>query len=134
VLRSIRLHRLVAALVVALAFLVSSVEVLLPELHDGDAGGAIAETVIAPCAVGDVGTTMPVSHVEAPGAEHDTDAPGVPLSHHGAHVDHCAHSHFATGAAVTAPAPASVVAARPTTILSTLESVDLPLHQRPPIA
>jgi hypothetical protein len=133
VLRSIRLHRLVASLVVAFAFLVSSVEVLLPEIHDGDAA-AMAASATASCIPDhDVSATV-VSHVEGFGAQHHSDAPSVPLSHHGPHVDHCGHSHLVTAVTSCANALGAAHPATPVTTMLTLTSVDFPPHKRPPIA
>lgn len=131
VLRSIRIHRLCTALIAAFAFVVSSFEVVLPELHDGDA--SVAASTVTQTATQDLGAIQG-SHAENGGSHHSQPSPDGALPHHGLHVDHCGHCHGATTTQARADFTSAVASSVPLARILALASVDLPLHQRPPIA
>ena len=126
-LRTLRLHRLVAGFFTAFAFWASSVEVMLPELHDGDGEAEVATTVAS-------NSTTAVAHVDATSSQREQPAPDdAPLSHHGFHVDHCGHSHGAAVSCASRSPLATPHDAVPQAKATTLASVELPPHLRPPI-
>jgi len=128
VLRIFRLHRLATTFLAAFAFSASRVEVLLPELHDGDGETQVTATAMpAP----DCWEAPHSAHAAAPHS--GPTAPEAPHQNHGPHVDHCGHSHSGIGSAVTPPRVARVHQRVPQATASTLDSVELPLSLRPPI-
>ena len=129
-LRRMRLHRFGTAFLAAFAFWASSVEVLLPELHDGD-----GEAQVAVGTVSLNSTVAGVAHVEEMAAQH-TRQPTPdqsPLSHHGPHVDHCGHSHGATVGSSSRASVPLIHQSVPQTRAAALTSVELPQRLRPPI-
>lgn len=78
-LRSRHVLRLVAGLIAMIAFSASTLEVLFPDVHDGDA----QSTVVEGTSHGNQGT--PVTLPDSP-----------PSPHHSQHIDHCSHAHVAT--------------------------------------
>lgn len=128
--RKLRFRRICTALFTMLAFMVSSVEVLLPELHDGDA---------APRPSWSTATTDNTSAVveltnDEVALTTDGTVPGShQKTHPGTHIDHCGHSHAATQAREfirSIEQRADCIAEAPNV---KLVSVELPPHVRPPI-
>ena len=117
--------RWLVGLCVALTFGGSALEILIPDVHDGDAlGVSAAASVHAPGGLAD-----DVLGDRAPGPER----PSAP--HHAQHVDHCAHAHVATPAIVALPDAAPPTHQdRPASSAPTLYSVSGALSLRPPIA
>ena len=117
--------RWLVGLSVALAAGGSALEILIPDVHDGDAASVGASAA--------VGAPISVAH-HASGDQ--TPAPEFPTPpHHAQHVDHCAHAH------VAAPAIVAVLDTgtpdhqdAPISIAPTLRSVSGALSMRPPIA
>jgi len=112
------IRRRLAALAAAFCVVGAQGELLLPDLHDGDA--VVAHVVGAD------------SHEEP--ARGPTEAP-APQSSHAVHVDHCVHAHVLTsseGSDDTFLALSAMDA--PATATPFLASVTAAPHSRPPIA
>lgn len=115
--RSQHLLRWIVGLVAMFAFSANVLEVLIPDVHDGDAGSSV--TFVS-------------------GSDHES-APTPPRDapvglHYAQHVDHCAHAHVAAVTAGVAIACASVIhVALPISGASRLLSVALAPSFRPPI-
>ncbi len=78
-LRSRHVLRWVVGLIAMIAFSASTLEVLFPDVHDGDAQA----TVVLGAPHGNQGTPPP-----------PPDSPTTPQ--HSQHIDHCSHAHVAT--------------------------------------
>lgn len=125
VLRSRYTIRWLVGLSVALAFGGSALEIIIPDVHDGD-----AVSVNRSSTVGASGSLAPDARGDRiPGR----DLPTSP--HHAQHVDHGAHGHVAAPA-VVAPLATAVAAHQdaPISVAPTLRSVNGALSLRPPIA
>jgi hypothetical protein len=113
--RSILRHRLLTVLVASLAFFVSRVEEALPETHHDDAGVA--------------------GVAAAAGATDGSPSAPAPASgtHHGPHIDHCAHGHNAAYGATTYASAPAVRESVPAGTAMKPSSVLLSPRLRPPI-
>ena len=78
-LRSRHVFRWVVGLIAMIAFSASTLEVLFPDVHDGDAQSTVV--VGTPHGNQSIPLTPP-------------DVPETP--HHSQHIDHCSHAHVAT--------------------------------------
>ena len=107
-----------AVALVALLSMLTPIEPLLPDAHDGIA--------VAPALV-DGSLTPPAGHHAFPSA---------PTPEHRTHVDHCSHGHLLTiESRERAPARCALPAGEGfDTSSPRLESVSVPPHERPPIA
>ena len=112
------IRRRMAALAAAFCVLATQAELLLPDLHDGDA-------VVAQVGGADA------NQAPAPGP---TEVP-APDASHAVHVDHCAHAHVYASGEGTGDSFVVVSAAdAPATATALLASVTAAPHSRPPIA
>ena len=108
-----------ASFLALLGLMSASLEVLVPDVHDGDVPIEVATT------------NNPAPSDDAPART----PPGIPSPTHAAHIDHCAHSHLLDAgmkvcyAQVESPPP---MPAMPTLLRPA--SISLSPDQRPPIA
>ena len=88
--RSPSLTRWIVGLVAMFAFSASTLEVMIPDVHDGDATSL---------------TSAAAAHMHQGAPQTPNDGPAAP--HHAQHVDHCSHAHVAavTGYVALAKAP-----------------------------
>ena len=109
-------HR-ASALFAAACVIVTQIDGLLPDKHDGD----VPVTRVVVGSVDGQSPTVP------------TDRP-VPHPAYGMHVDHCAHAHAFTSSLSDGPAdPSASDTSRPEAPCVQLASVAAPPHSRPPI-
>lgn len=119
------------------AFIVSTGERMLPELHDGD-GEAVSVVASSPVTAASSDASQATGVELAPHCVVATDAPSgapfpSPVSHGGTHVDHCGHSHSAAQTPATALAIPRVAHSKPIGRTVALLSIVPALDVRPPI-
>ena len=109
-----------ASFLALLGLMSASLEMLVPDVHDGDVPTEVATASDTPAPSDDAPARTP---------------PGIPSPTHAAHIDHCAHSHLLDAGTKVCyaqveshpPMPAMPTVLRPA-------SVSLSPDQRPPIA
>lgn len=141
--RSLQLLRGFLTAFVLLAFSASALEVIIPDVHDGDTTGSIDASVGSSStadrqsggAMSDTRSTRGLIASDFGGSERPSHDGTRPASDHAAHVEHCGHAHVAT------PASASALnvsrpdhGEAPSTHVATLVSVAVVPTLRPPIA
>lgn len=143
---SIRNHPLLLKRCIASVLLLClglfSLEVVIADVHDGDAQGERAAVAFNEQSVtsklvdqGDSGVAMALVFLDdQTGAHDDAGAPTAP-SRHAAHVCHCMHAHgVSVPVVVSLPARPEVSRAAVQLVMRTPDQVDVDVHQRPPIA
>lgn len=107
------LAKRISAIAVGVGLMFGRVEQFLPDAHDGDAATAVATS---------------------DASDHSSSAP-IQHDGHAVHVDHCSHAHaFDTSTPAAADRGIELSRSLIDWAAVHLVSIDLPPHQRPPIA